>query len=195
MESLIRAAVEDCLGSPKEFHFESPVARPGGISLTDLAGVLASLVSDESMGGPFLRALPLPIVIKDKVGRVVWCNRQFEILANGTLDELKGLTSPEIFGLPDKNPLTEAERLVVATGKAQQSTEITSDNRLRQTLRFGICDPSGAIHRIGVIAFDFSISLRPAEKQTTPEVGQAPSQSAPPDPTKSLEEQRKSQAL
>ena len=109
-------------------------------------------------------ALPFSVVIKDKEGCVIWCNRRFEMLAHGKLEELKGLTSTEIFGLPHLNLMVEAERLLIATGKSTQETQFVPPDLVRQTVRFGIFDPSGAVDRIGAIAVEvrLALSLDPA---------------------------------
>ena len=201
MKDIIEAAIEGELERGGTAATASDTVRasksplPAAISSSDATSIMASLLTGESVGVSFLQALPFPIVIKDREGKVVWCNREFEILADGTLGELKNMTSPEIFDLPDKNPLTEAERLVIATGKAQQSMELVSANRVRQTLRFGICDPSGAIHRIGVIAFDVTLSLHPAERVLNDQAGQPSGVQQAHDQAESLEERRRSLAL
>lgn len=176
----------------------TPTSRPRslqGPETGDLVSALASLVTDQSVAGAFLQAFPFPIVVKDRDSRVVWCNRQFEILADGTLDELRGLTSAEIFDLPDGDPLSDAERRVVATGKCQESTQIIDRERLRRTLRFGICDASGAVHQIGVVAFEFSLALQPAPTTSINPSDSAGVASQSRDQAITLEERRKLRAL
>jgi hypothetical protein len=200
MQSLIQTAIENELkreAKTSEAASKQQTLTPvpsSTIDRSDLKSAITALVAGQSVAEPFLQAVPYPIVVKDIDSRVDWCNRQFEILANGKLEELRGMSSQEIFDLPENHFLIEAERRVVATGKPQQTMEIIGSDRLRQTLRFGICDPSGAIHRIGVIGIDFSISLQPAIGPLAEQVGPlATAQSI--EPVKAIEEQRKLLAI
>ncbi len=103
----------------------------------------------------FLASCPAAIAIKTKDGSLVWCNTEYEHLAQQTLVSLQGKRSQEIFGIGDKHSVVQSEFTVASSNVWMYTVDQLPDRKPRTSLRFPISTESGRCAFIGVVSAEF----------------------------------------
>jgi PAS domain-containing protein len=104
---------------------------------------------------PFLAACPAAIAIKDMGGRLIWCNPEYESLAQLALATMVGMSTKQIFKIKDTHPIIQNEYTVGRTNVWMYAVETLPRLKPRTSLRFPILGGSGRPAYIGVISAEF----------------------------------------
>lgn len=143
-----------------DISFDWGQIRPGYIRdmAPDLLARLRTSVVPKDIGdlfATFLRDCPAAIAVKDPGAKMVWCNAQYEKLAEQKLVNLEGKTSKQIFRLSDTHPIVQNEFTVARLKRWMYVEEALPNHKPRTSLRFPLTGPSGAVAFLGVVSANF----------------------------------------
>jgi PAS domain S-box-containing protein len=106
-----------------------------------------------------LDASPAVIFMKDRQGRYILINKQYEKLFKITRDNIKGKTDYDLFPKETADHVTHHDKEVVATGKSLEIEEIVPHDGGLHTyisIKFPLFDSQGEIHAVCGIATDIT---------------------------------------
>ena len=104
---------------------------------------------------PFLNACPLAIAVKTLDGNMVWCNAEYETLANSTRADMVDVSTRKLFKLQSTHSVLQNEFTVGHSNVWMYATERLPGKEARTSLRFPIVGSSGRPRFIGVISAEF----------------------------------------
>jgi PAS domain S-box-containing protein len=105
----------------------------------------------------YIDSIPASVVIKERDGRIVWANSDFEEWMGEPLHKLKGKTVFDLWPTPVAIVIDKHDQ-ASANGRSMQVIEQVpardGSNRLRLALRFPIRDRRGRVSKIASFSFD-----------------------------------------